>query len=397
MATLQHLSLLPDDPILGLAQLYQQDPRSDKVDLGIGIYKDATGQSSVLASVKKAEAWLLQHQATKAYTATSGAEGFGAAISSLVLGAEHRVTRVIQAPGATGALRLAAELAKRAGMVRVAIGVPTWPLHPGQFGDAGVQVVTYAHLKADGVFNLEGLLSAVAQLQPGDLVLLQAACHNPTGVDPDSEQWVQVLEAINARQLVPVFDLAYQGFGQGLEEDARVVRLFAEQLDSVWIASSCSKNFGLYRERTGALLLTGRNLSSSAVLESHALQIARGLWSMPPAHGAQVVTTILASDELRSLWLQELVAMRTRIETLRRQLVAGLGTRAGARFDRLANQHGMFSYLACTPGSVQTLREDHGIYLVGNGRLNVSGLAEGNIDQVANALVATFDGEEPVV
>lgn len=396
MATLQNLSLLPDDPILGLAQVYRQDPRADKVDLGIGIYKDVTGESAVLASVKQAEAWVLRHEASKAYTPTSGAEGYGAAIVPLVLGVSHRDARVIQTPGATGALRLVAELAKRANIPRVAVGLPTWPLHQSQFMDAGVQVITYSHLTPDAAFDLDGLLSVCTQLQAGDLVLLQAACHNPTGVDPTADQWATLLDVIEARGLVPVFDLAYQGFGQGLEQDGWVVRMFADRLNSVWVATSCSKNFGLYRERTGALLFTGRNLRTCAVLESHALQLARGLWSMPPAHGAHVVTTILGSDELKGIWQQELTAMRQRIGTLREALVSALRQRAGTRFDGLATQQGMFSYLACSPSSVSALREEHGIYLVANGRINVSGLPEGAVDRVAQALVATIATEETV-
>jgi aspartate/tyrosine/aromatic aminotransferase len=396
VATLHNLSLLPDDPILGLAQVYRQDPRADKVDLGIGIYKDVAGESAVLASVKQAEAWVLKYEASKAYTSTSGAEGFGAAIAPLVLGAGHRDTRVIQAPGATGALRLIAEMAKRVGIARVAVGLPTWPLHQSQFIDAGVQVITYPHLTRDATFDLDGLLSALTQLQTGDLVLLQAACHNPTGVDPTASQWATLLDVVQERGLVPVFDLAYQGFGQGLEQDGAVVRMFAERLSSVWVATSCSKNFGLYRERTGALLFAGRDMRMSAVLESHALQLARGLWSMPPAHGAHVVTTILGSEELKGLWHQELTAMRQRIGTLRQALVDALRERAGTRFDGLAAQQGMFSYLACSPWSVSALREKHGIYMVGNGRINVSGLPENAVDRVAQALAATIASEEKV-
>lgn len=383
---LAHLSLLPDDPILGLAHLYREDARLEKVDLGIGIYKDVQGGCAVLQSVKQAEAWLLAHQQSKAYTSTSGAEGFAEAIAPLVLGAQADSARVIQTPGATGALRLAAELARRCGIAQVAIGQPTWPLHSSQFQSAGVQPVGYTHLDEQGRFNLAGLLDSLQTLQPGSLVLLQGACHNPTGIDPTPEQWGAILELMLERRLIPLFDLAYQGFGEGLEQDAQAVRRFCEHFDTVWIATSCSKNFALYRERTGALLIAGRDQRSAGVLESHALQLARGLWSMPPAHGAQVVVAILASQELRALWQQELQEMRERIHGLRGQLVAALSGQGGERFATVARQSGMFSYLGLTPEDVKTLRAEHGIYLVGSGRVNVSGLDDASVGRLARAV-----------
>lgn len=388
MTVFNELNLLPDDPILGLIDLYLRDERTHKIDLGVGIYKDADGNAPVMAAVKKAEAWLLASQKSKAYTPTEGAPGFTEALSTLVFGTptSQWATEGVQTPGGTGAVRLAAEFARRAGVRNVLIGTPTWAIHQSIFASASVATSAYDHLTAQGAFNLDALLSGMSDLKPGEMVLLQASCHNPTGIDPTPEQWHTILAQVKAQNLVPVFDLAYQGFGDGLAEDAQAVRLFAAQLPLVLVAVSCSKNFGLYRERTGALFIAGSNAPRMAVIKSHLVDLARCIWSMPPAHGAEVVSLILHSEELTSVWRHEVEAMRQRIVMLRVALIESLLSQGVDAFTQLPLQRGMFSNLGCAPSLVETLRNKHAVYAVGSGRLNVSGLSAANVGVVAQAL-----------
>lgn len=384
------LEILPDDPILGLGARYNADPRSNKMDLGVGIYKDVNGHTPVMAAVKLAEQWLVDNEATKAYTSTAGLEGFEAAVGPLLLGAQAGDYSVIQTPGGTGALRLMAEFLHRSANVsRVLIGVPTWPIHGAIFERGGVPVSTYAYLDEAGQFNLPALLTAMADLQRGDSVLLHACCHNPSGIDPTREQWQEILDVMRDKGLLPLFDMAYQGFGDGLDEDAWALRLFCQALPEVLAAASCSKNFGLYRERTGALLAYSTAPRNLAAVKSQLIDCARCLWSMPPAHGAGVVTRILGDAHLHGLWLQELTAMRERINALRHGLCAALqAVDAFEPFQGLAAQRGMFSHLGCSTEMVARLREQSGVYLVGQGRINVSGLSATRLDELAAALKA---------
>jgi aromatic-amino-acid transaminase len=388
LTVFNELNLLPDDPILGLIDLYLRDERTHKIDLGVGIYKDADGNAPVMAAVKKAEAWLLASQKSKAYTPTEGAPGFTEALSTLVFGTPTAqwTTEGVQTPGGTGAVRLAAEFARRAGVRNVLIGTPTWAIHQSIFASASIGTPGYDHLTAEGAFNLDALLSGMSELKPGEMVLLQASCHNPTGIDPTPEQWHTILAHVKAQSLVPVFDLAYQGFGDGLAEDAEAVRLFAAQLPLVLVAVSCSKNFGLYRERTGALFIAGSNAPRMKVIKSHLVDLARCMWSMPPAHGAEVVSLILHSEELTSVWRHEVEAMRQRIVMLRAALVESLLGQGVDAFTQLPRQRGMFSNLGCAPSLVEALRSTHAVYAVGSGRLNVSGLSTANVGVVAQAL-----------
>jgi aromatic-amino-acid transaminase len=388
---LNDLTMLPDDPILGLMDLYLQDTRAGKIDLGVGIYKDAQGTAPVMGAVKQAEAWLLATQRSKAYTPTAGAAGFNESLGQVVFGqalAPH--AQGVQTPGGTGAVRLAAEFARRANVGTVLIGTPTWAIHNSIFASASVATASYQQLDEQGAFNLSGLLDALTTLNAGDMVLLQASCHNPTGIDPSAEQWGAILDQVRASRLVPVFDLAYQGFGDGLEEDAYAVRLFAEQLPVVLVAVSCSKNFGLYCERTGSLFLAGTRQAQLPALKSHLVDLARCIWSMPPAHGAQVVSLILQSAELTTVWRSELEQMRSRIVSLRHSLVDALQVQGVTQFSQLPLQRGMFSNLDCPPALVASLRSDHGIYAVGSGRLNVSGLCHASASSVATALRVTL-------
>ncbi len=393
MALFNQLEILADDPILGLGEIYAQDPRSHKMDLGVGIYKDPAGGTPVMAAVKLAEQWLLENEVTKAYTGTAGVEGFDAAIAPLLLGDTLRLNQrhsIIQTLGGTGSLRLMAEFLGRTGKVsKVLIGVPTWPIHAAIFQRGGLPISTYEHLDSNGEFNLDALLSAIECLNEGDGVLLHACCHNPTGIDPEPAQWQAILEAVERKRLLPLFDMAYQGFGDGLEQDAWALRLFCEALPEVLAAVSCSKNFGVYRERAGALLISCDEPRSLAAVRSQVIDSARCLWSMPPSHGAAVVTRILSDATLRGLWVSELDIMRERIVSLRTGLCTALQQiDAYAPFRTLARQKGMFSNLGRTPKFVLDMREQSGIYMVGQGRINVSGLQPQSQLVLAKALKA---------
>lgn len=379
MTLFSELEMLADDPILGLGVIYAKDPRNHKMDLGVGIYKDPAGCTPVMAAVKLAEQWLLENEGTKAYTSTAGVKGFDAALGPLLLGDSLRLNErhsIIQTPGGTGSLRLMAEFLSRATTAStVLIGMPTWPIHAAIFKRGGLAVSTYEHLDANGEFNLDALVNGMDALREGDAVLLHACCHNPTGIDPTPGQWRTILDAVQRKRLLPLFDMAYQGFGDGLEQDAWALRLFCEALPEVLASASCSKNFGIYRERTGALLVSCAQPRDLAAARSQIIDSARCLWSMPPSHGAAVVTHILGDSSLRTLWASELDAMRERIVMLRNSLCAALQSiDAYGPFNTLARQKGMFSNLGRTPEYVLGLREQSAVYLVGQGRINVSGL-----------------------
>lgn len=393
MAQFNKLEILADDPILGLGEIFARDPRTDKMDLGVGIYKDPAGRTPVMQAVKRAEQWLTDNEATKAYTSTAGVKDFDAAIGPVLLGDTLRLDErhsVIQTPGGTGSLRLMAEFLARSGSVsKILIGVPTWPIHEAIFKRGGLAVTTYEHLDSTGGFNLDGLLTAMEGLEEGDAVLLHACCHNPTGIDPDRAQWQLILETVQRKHLLPLFDMAYQGFGDGLDEDAWALRLLCEALPEVLASASCSKNFGIYRERAGALLISCAEPRDLAAVRSQVIDTARCLWSMPPSHGAAVVTQILGNDVLRKLWESELESMRQRIVGLRAGLCSALQeVGACAPFQTLARQKGMFSNLGRTAQFVLDVRNQSGVYLVGQGRINVSGLDPERHLMLAQALKA---------
>lgn len=393
MALFDQLEILADDPILGLGEIFARDPRSHKMDLGVGIYKDPAGRTPVMQAVKQAERWLVDNETTKAYTSTAGVEGFDAAIGALLLSDTLCLDKrhsVVQTPGGTGSLRLMAEFLARTGKVnQVLIGIPTWPIHAAIFQRGGLQVSTYDHLDSDGEFNLAAMLTAIEGLGEGDAVLLHACCHNPTGMDPAPEQWRAILETVRRKRVLPLFDMAYQGFGDGLDQDAWALRLFCEALPEVLASASCSKNFGLYRERTGALLISCEDPRDLSAVRSQVIDAARCLWSMPPSHGAAVVTRILGDDTLRRSWEQELTSMRDRIVSLRAGLCAALQeVDAYAPFASLGRQKGMFSNLGRTPQFVMDVRRQSAIYLVGQGRINVSGLDPERHLMLAQALKA---------
>lgn len=384
---------VPGDPILGLIDAYNQDPNPDKFDLGVGVYKDAKGQTPILPSVKRAEQRLVDHQQTKTYIGGHGDSHFGQLISELVLGSHSPLLAskragATQTPGGTGALRLAADFIGHCLPGRgIWLSDPTWPIHETIFAEAGLKVSHYPYVGNDNKLNVAGMLQALEAAPKGDVVLLHACCHNPTGFDLAQADWLQVLEVVRRRQLLPLIDSAYQGFGDGLQEDAWSTRLFVRELPEVLITSSCSKNFGLYRERVGALIVCAGDAEKLTDVRSQLAFLARNLWSNPPDHGAAVVATILGDAELKYQWTQEVETMRTRIAQLRSGLVEALASFGLAEhFAHINEQRGMFSYTGLTADQVKLLREKHSVYMVGSGRANMAGVDGTRLNQLAKAI-----------
>ena len=387
------IARVPGDPILGLMEAFAADANPAKLDLGVGVYKDARGLTPIPRAVKLAEQRLVEGETSKSYIGGHGDALFTARLAELVLGAgspalaEQRAA-ASQTPGGTGALRLAADFIGHCLPGRgIWLSDPTWPIHETLFAEAGLRVGHYPYVDADNRLDVEAMLETLGRLPQGDVVLLHACCHNPTGFDLGQDDWRRVLEVVKARELLPLIDFAYQGFGDGLEQDAWAVRLFAEALPELLITSSCSKNFGLYRERTGALLVCAADTGKLLDVRSQLASIARNLWSTPPAHGAAVVASILDDDELKALWIDELDAMRQRVAALRQGLVEALRPHGLAeRFAHIAVQRGMFSYTGLSPRQVQRLREEYSVYMVGSGRANVAGLDARRLYQLASAI-----------
>ncbi|MNJ45157.1 Aspartate aminotransferase [compost metagenome] len=384
---------VPGDPILGLMEAYAKDSNPNKFDLGVGVFKDAQGLTPIPAAVKQAEQRLLEQQASKSYIGGHGDADFGRLISELVLGSDssllsNKRAGATQTPGGTGALRLAAEFIEHCLPGRgIWLSDPTWPIHETIFAGAGLKVSHYPYVGADNRLNVSGMLAALESAPKGDVVLLHACCHNPTGFDLSQDDWRAVLEVVRRRDLLPLIDFAYQGFGDGLEEDAWAVRLFAAELPELLITSSCSKNFGLYRDRTGALLVCSHDAEKLVDVRSQLAWLARNLWSTPPDHGAAVVAQILGDADLKRLWVEEVEAMRQRIAQLRVGLVEALAPHGlSERFAHIAEQRGMFSYTGLSPEQVKQLRERHSVYMVGTGRANVAGADATRLGALAAAI-----------
>lgn len=384
---------VPGDPILGLMEAYAQDANPRKFDLGVGVYKDAQGLTPIPEAVKIAEARLVESQDTKTYIGGHGNPLFGKVINELVLGSDSALITeqragATQTPGGTGALRLAADfIAQCLPGKGVWLSNPTWPIHETIFAAAKVKVSHYPYVGSDNRLDVEAMLAVLSEVPKGDVVLLHACCHNPTGFDLSHDDWKRVLEVVRSRDLLPLIDFAYQGFGDGLEQDAWSTRLFAAQLPELLVTSSCSKNFGLYRDRTGALIVCATNADKLTDIRSQLANIARNLWSTPPDHGAAVVATILADPELKARWADEVEAMRLRIAQLRSGLVEALephGLRE--RFAHIGVQRGMFSYTGLSPEQVKTLRERHSVYMVSSGRANVAGIDATRLALLADAI-----------
>ncbi|ETK18909.1 aromatic amino acid aminotransferase [Pseudomonas sp. FH4] len=384
---------VPGDPILGLMESYAKDTNPQKFDLGVGVYKDAQGLTPILQAVKRAEQRLVDQQTTKTYIGGHGDPAFGRLISELVLGAGSALLKAqragaTQTPGGTGALRLSADFIAHSLPGRgVWLSNPTWPIHETIFAKAGLKVSHYPYVGSDNRLDVPAMLATLATVPEGDVVLLHACCHNPTGFDLSQDDWRQVLQIVRERQLLPLIDFAYQGFGDGLEQDAWAVRLFADELPEVLITSSCSKNFGLYSDRVGSLIVCAHDAEKLLDVRSQLAFIARNLWSTPPDHGAAVVATILGDAELKQLWSAEVEGMRSRIAQLRSGLVEALVPHGLAeRFAHVGVQRGMFSYTGLSAEQVKQLREKHSVYMVNSGRANVAGIDETRLGLLAEAI-----------
>ena len=382
----------PADKILALMAAYRADPRDTKVDLGVGVYKDATGNTPVMRAVKEAERRIQAEQTTKAYTGLAGDPAFSAAMIDLVLGDTVAADRVaaVATPGGTGAIRQALELIRLAAPgATVWLSDPTWPNHPSILKYLGMKSNTYRYFdSATRDVDFVGMLTDLGQALPGDVVLLHGCCHNPTGANLTPAQWGKVIDLLKEKSLTPFIDIAYQGFGDGLAEDSAATRRVAAAFDNVLIAASCSKNFGIYRERTGVLMGVCKDADQQALTQQNLAFLNRQNYSFPPDHGARVVTTILTDPELRADWEAELEETRNGMLALRKQLADELRRLTNSdRFDFLADHRGMFSQLGTSPEMVEKLRADHGIYMVGDSRMNIAGLNAETVPILARAIV----------
>jgi aromatic-amino-acid transaminase len=388
----------PADPILGLTDAFKADPRTDKVNLGVGIYKDEAGQTPVLKSVKQAEAILLDEETTKNYLGIEGVTLYNKVVQALLFGESHPVLdagRAVtaQAPGGTGALRIAAEFVVRNTQSRVIwVSNPTWANHQNIFETAGLTVKEYGYYdaKSHGI-DFDAMLASLDAADEGDLVLLHGCCHNPTGIDLSLAQWQKVGELCAAKGLIPLFDFAYQGFGRGIEEDAEGLRLVASMVPELLIANSFSKNFGLYNERIGAVTLVGATNDEANVAFSQIKRTIRANYSNPPAHGAMIVSTILSRPELKAQWEQELAEMRERIAKMRTLFVESLADAGVAQdFSFISHQMGMFSFSGLNKAQVEALKNEHGVYIVGSGRISVAGMTQSNMPAICKAIAAVL-------
>ncbi len=392
-----NLSALPADPILGLLTKYRKDPNPVKIDLGVGVYKDESGHTAILDCVKRAEKFRLDTEDTKVYIGPTGSAAFNDEMGKLVFG-EHKIleqdrVRTVSTPGGTGALRVAAEFIGRCKPgATIWVSDPTWANHAQLFGAAGLTVKTYPYYDYDNkTLKFDEMLASLSHVQADDVVLLHACCHNPSGMDLNNEQWQKIVDLAEYVGFTPLIDMAYQGFGDGLEEDAYGVRLMADRVQEMILCTSCSKNFGLYRERIGACTIIGKDGVTSDIASSVLLNVVRGIYSMPPAHGAAIVETILGSDELRQQWYEELAVMRNRINGNRQLLVDKIKEQGVERdFSFIARQKGMFSFLGITPEQVEQLQNKHSIYMVGSSRISIAGISNSNVDYLAKSIASVL-------
>ena len=381
---LSNLEQQPADALLALIKLYAADNRADKIDLGVGVYRTDTGATPVFGAIKAAEKKLLETQDSKAYLGPEGDMGFVHALMPYIFGKQDpsKGGRIdgMQAPGGTGAVRLAVALAKKAGVKRVWMGTPSWPNHAQIFSDLDLELKTFLHANKAGLADMDSLRTALNLAEPGDAVLLHGCCHNPTGIDYTPAQWDEIAPLLAEKKLLPLLDLAYQGLGEGMEEDAYGVRRVLAEVPEALIAYSCDKNFGLYRDRVGALYVMTNDADVMARTLSNGYSLARAAWSMPPDHGAAAVRLILEDPELTAMWLAELDTMRSRMRQVRARL-AQAGQAGAVDLKPLGSQNGLFSMLPLKGEQILSLRNDHGIYMAGSGRINVAGLTMGNIDK----------------
>ena len=390
----ESLEKLQPDPILGLIGAYNKDPRAEKVDLGAGVYRTEQGQTPVVAAIKDAEKRLLDTQTSKTYTGSEGEARFNELMQAMIFGADHPCVRenrvwTIQTPGGSGALRIAAWLLLRAEKSKtVWVSDPTWANHIPLLGSAGLELKTYPYYdKATGGIVFDQMLAGLEQVPEGDTVLLHACCHNPTGADLSREQWKAVADLMERRRLLPFLDMAYQGFAGELEDDVVVLREFAERFDELVVASSCSKNFGLYRDRVGALSVVTKTAAASQASWSQAVNIVRRVYSVPPNHGAAAVAIILDDEALRTKWIAELTHMRERMMGNRQALADALAAGPADRdFSHLPRGFGMFSMLGLSKDEVLRIRDEFGVYMVDSSRINIAGVSKANLEYLAGAI-----------
>jgi aromatic-amino-acid transaminase len=387
---LADLPPIVNDSLLALIALCDADPRPEKIDVGVGVFRDAVGNTPILKVMKEAEQRLVDTQVTKAYLGSAGDKRFAELLRPILLGhhaSDDRITG-LQTPGGCGALRLGFELIATANPdARVLVGGPTWPNHPPIIRSVRLQQVDYPYYeRGQGIIRFEDMIAALEAGEPGDVALLHGCCHNPTGADLSEDQWREVVRVVSERGLIPLIDIAYQGFGRGLDEDAFGVRLMLDACDEVIIAQSCDKNFSCYRDRVGSLWVKTGSAEASKTAMGHVFQKAREMWSMPPDHGAACAHIILDDPQLRAEWLIELAAMRDRINSVRQRIAA-----ADPRLAFIGRQYGMFSMLPLSKEQVLKLREDHAIYMAESGRFNVVGLGDDQIDRFIAAVVGAMD------
>ncbi len=390
---LEALKPQPADKILQLMAMFREDPRADKIDLGVGVYKDATGLTPVMRAVKTAEKQLWETERTKTYTGLAGEPAFLSAMAGLVLGDAQDASRfaAVATPGGTGAIRQALELIRLAAPgAAVWLPDPTWPNHPSIIAYLGMKSATYRYFDGESrAVDFGAMMADLNRVAPGDVVLLHGCCHNPTGANLNLTQWAEVAQLLLRKGAVALVDIAYQGFGDGLEEDAAGTRLLARTLPEMLIAASCSKNFGVYRERVGILMALAPNAATQSVTQGTLAYLNRQNYSFPPDHGARLVTMILTDPALKADWMAELEEVRLSMLDLRASLAQDLRRLTGSdRFGFIAQHRGMFSRLGATPAQVERLRVEHGIYMVGDSRLNIAGLNAKTVPILAQAIVA---------
>lgn len=397
LAMFDHLSTAPADPILGLSQAFRADARSHKIDLTVGVYKDETGATPILKSVKEAEKRLLEQETTKGYLAIEGLGDFNRLVAEMAL--QNAVpldrTATVQSPGGTGACRVAADFVGRHFPgTRIWLSNPTWVNHQSIFEAAGLKALVHPYLAADKVsLDLSAMLDTLKKdAKPGDMICLHACCHNPTGIDPDANAWQQIAEVTAKAGMLPLIDFAYQGFGDGLVEDTVGVRALLQKHEELLICSSLSKNFGLYSERVGAMTLVAKTPAAATAALSQLKAAVRCNYSNPPRHGASVVATVLGDADLRRQWEGEVNGMRSRIHTMREKFVANMSKLTDKRdFRFLLKQKGMFSYSGLTPMQVDWLKQNKAIYIVGSGRINVAGMTESNLPILCEAIAESLN------
>jgi aromatic-amino-acid transaminase len=374
----------PADALLALIKLFAADSRGDKIDLGVGVYRTGQGATPVFGAIKAAEQVLVDTQDSKSYLGPEGDMGYVHALMPWIFGAEDPTKggRIdgMQTPGGTGGVRLAVALAKRAGSQRLWMGTPSWPNHAQIFADLDLPFQPFRHAAPDGTVDMDALRGAITAADAGDAILLHGCCHNPTGIDYTPAQWDEIAALIAAKALLPIIDLAYQGLGAGMEQDAFGLRAVLAAVPEALVAYSCDKNFGMYRDRVGAVYVMVADPAQLPAVLSNGAALARAAWSMPPDHGAAAVRIILSDPNLTAMWQDELDTMRVRMTQVRARLAAA-GQQGGVDFAPLGTQNGLFSVLPLSPGQIQALRSDHGIYMAGSGRINVAGLTMDNIDK----------------